>query len=115
MYGCEVSIFLVILFFITYLLFALQYHYYAGRLDLYLKKHRTDIVSYLSGSDLVEYNKQRVRDPRKINWLYSDIGEEDETIKHYKKKLKRIYKINPSLIAFFCILYLMIILLCIIV
>ena len=114
MYGCTFSIFLLILFFIIYILFCLYYHYNAIKLDLYVTKHRRDIIDYLKGSDLDGFDKYRVRIQRKKQWLYGNIGEEDETIRYYKHKLKKVYRVDYLFIALFCILFILLLLLCVI-
>ena len=76
------------------LLISLYYYYYHIKLYLYLKKYRIDLLNYVSGGDLVGFDKIRKAFQRSKNWHFGDVGEEDETIKYYKKRLKISAKIS---------------------
>ena len=93
-------------------LFLLSFYiyYYQIKLHLYLKKHRSDLLNYVSDGEIVEfsdlfrYDKMRKAFQRGKNWYFGDVGEEDETIKYYKKRLKISYKIGYILLALILIL-----------
>ncbi|MHA2055012.1 MAG: hypothetical protein ACW99F_15605 [Candidatus Hodarchaeales archaeon] len=62
------------------------YNYY--KLDTYLKKNRIELFDYIHGNDLVGFDKIKKGFRRMLEWRLDDLGEEDETINSYKKRLK---------------------------
>ncbi len=72
---------------------ALFYYYYTIKRNLYVTKNKPDLGKYLSGSDVIGFDNNKNIYQRKMNWLYGDLGEEDETIKYNKNKLKTFVKI----------------------
>jgi len=81
------------------LLNSLYYYYYYIKLYLYVKKNRTDLVKYIFDSDLVGFKNIKEAFQRGMDWHFGDVGEEDETIRYYKKRLKISTKVGYILLA----------------
>jgi len=77
----------------------LYYYYYHIKLYLYLKKHRIDLINYVYDGDLVGFKNIKEAFQRSKNWHFGDVGEEDETIRYYKKRLKISTKVGYILLA----------------
>jgi hypothetical protein len=73
-------------------------YYYLIKLHFYLKKNRPELYEYDIGDDFVCFGTVIPRFPRK-DWYLGDLGEEDETIKYYKAKLKTSLKLMYAQIA----------------
>ncbi|MCW3978583.1 MAG: hypothetical protein NWF12_02435, partial [Candidatus Bathyarchaeota archaeon] len=57
------------------------------------------LLNYVSDCDLVGFDKIREAFQRSMDWHFGDVGEEDETIRYYKKRLKISTKVGYILLA----------------
>lgn len=88
----------------------LFYYFYHFRLHFYLKKHRPDLINYVSDGEKDGIDIFRGAFQRSKDWYFGDVGEEDETIKHYKSNLKISAKIGYIQLALMLVLTIMYIL-----
>jgi hypothetical protein len=76
-----------------------------------VKKYRIDLLNYFSVTQMRELFINDLRKAFQISkdWHFGSIGEEDETIKYYKKRLRVSSVIGYILLALILVLFILII------